>query len=376
MFSKNGQISMRQTFRLFTYDLIGISTLLLPTFLVRGAGTDGFFCILLGSFLGILYISLLGWCIKRMEGDVLEYLKQEISSFFQKLILLFFLVHSVLLSGYCAYTFSGLMLKSLIREESFWLILALVLVIAGYGIIGGIEGRARIYEVVFWFILIPLIIMLVCALPEVDVDRWMPIADSSVMALADGSYLVFLFSTTVFWMLFFPKFISAENQGKALVLCVKRAFILSAVILAALYLILLGAFGKNALATMEFPAVTLMSMVQITGGFLKRTDAFMLGIWFFTLFAFLNTHLFYGSKMLKEMVGKQGNKRYMLCLLVLTFLVSSAFYLFQGAERLFYQYFRYTGVPLLVMLPVIFGIRGRRKKHVKENGSNIKTNGF
>lgn len=369
MFSKNGQISMRQTFRLFTYDLIGISTLLLPTFLAKEAGTDGFFCILLGSFLGILYISLLGWCIQRMEGDVLGYLKQEIGGFFQKLILLFFLVHSVLLAGYCAYTFSVLMLKSLIREESFWLILALVLVIAGYGIIGGIEGRARIYEVVFWFVLIPLVIMLICALPEVDTDRWMPIADSSLMALADGSYLTFLFSTTVFWMLFFPRFISAKNQGKALVSCVKKAFILSAAVLAALYLILLGAFGHRALATMEFPAVTLMSMVQITGGFLKRTDAFMLGIWFFTLFAFLNTNLFYGSKMLKEIVDKEGNKRYMICLLVLTFLVSAVFYLFQGAEDLFYQYFRFIGVPLLVILPIIFGIRGKGKKDANKSES-------
>ena len=40
-----------------------------------------------------------------------------------------------------------------------------------------------------------------------------------------------------------------------------------------LYLILIGLFGVEALAQMKFPAVTMMSRVQVTGGFLKRTES-------------------------------------------------------------------------------------------------------
>ena len=49
MFSNNHQISMRQVFRLFTYDLIGMSTLLLPGLLAGEAGVDGVFAILAGT---------------------------------------------------------------------------------------------------------------------------------------------------------------------------------------------------------------------------------------------------------------------------------------------------------------------------------------
>ncbi len=48
-----------------------------------------------------------------------------------------------------------------------------------------------------------------------------------------------------------------------------------------LYAVLLGSFGKYSLSEIEFPAVVLMSDVQIKGSFFKRADALMLSVWFF-----------------------------------------------------------------------------------------------
>ena len=48
MFSENNRISGRQTFRLLTYDLLGLSTLLVPTVLGQTAGRDGVFSIAIG----------------------------------------------------------------------------------------------------------------------------------------------------------------------------------------------------------------------------------------------------------------------------------------------------------------------------------------
>ena len=60
-----------------------------------------------------------------------------------------------------------------------------------------------------------------------------------------------------------------------------------------LYAVLLGNFGKYSLSEIEFPAVVLMSDVQIKGSFFKRADALMLSVWFFTLFSVLNMSLYY-----------------------------------------------------------------------------------
>ena len=45
MYADNGKISNRQTFRLYVFDLMGISTLLIPPYLAKLSGNDGIFAI-------------------------------------------------------------------------------------------------------------------------------------------------------------------------------------------------------------------------------------------------------------------------------------------------------------------------------------------
>ena len=155
-------------------------------------------------------------------------------------------------------------------------------------------------------------------------------------------------------------YVKKEDREHRLARSIKCAVIFAAVVLASLYLLLLGTFGNGALANMDYPAVTFMSTVQITGGFLKRADALMQGVWFFTLFALLNTNLFYGMTVLKEFVGLKGKKRYMLILLAATFAVAALFYLSKECGRLFIGYWRYAGMPLLILVPGSLLLFGRK----------------
>ena len=80
----------------------------------------------------------------------------------------------ILLAGYVAYHFTNIILKYLLREESFLLILFILVLLAVYGLSGGLEGRARAYEILFWFVMAPLFLMLLSALDEISVDYWTP----------------------------------------------------------------------------------------------------------------------------------------------------------------------------------------------------------
>ena len=52
MFSNNNRISTRQVFRLFVFDFVGESTLILPSQLAAFAGNDGLASIVLGGIMG------------------------------------------------------------------------------------------------------------------------------------------------------------------------------------------------------------------------------------------------------------------------------------------------------------------------------------
>jgi len=252
-------------------------------------------------------------------------------------------------------------------EKQFELVLVLIMILVYYGVSGGIEGRARVYEILFWLILIPLFFMMLLALPGVDADYWLPVMIESPYMILKGAYRVFLCVSVLFLVPFFSEYVSGEHQVYR---CAKKALVWTGLILGALYLILLGMFGADALATMDYPAVTMMSRIQMTGGFLKRADAFMFGIWFFTLYALLNSLVFFAGQLWNR---KKREHRLILLLEVgVVYLVANGFYYSKGMRLLFEKFFVYVGTPFVVLVPVLVCGLLSRKKNISAKGNGEK----
>ena len=370
MFSENNQISGRQVFRLLTYDFLGMGTLLLPTMLADTAGRDGIFCILAGILSTFLYLKLLRYLLKGMKTSYPDFLKQKCGKVCGYVLWGGYFLYFILMASYTAYLFSTLMLNGLVENVSFYLVLLLILLLAFYGMAGGIEGRARVYEILFWFLMIPLFLMLFAACREVKPAYWSPVFVADGKEVLSGSYYVLFCYSMVSIVLFLKEYVADRRKcvGAA-----EKAVWFSGGVFAVLYLILIGLFGAEALAQMKFPAVTMMSRVQITGGFLKRTDAFMFSIWFFTLYAMLNSMVFYSGnlaeKVIRDCGGYLEGKKRMLPYLILLLLVYGVAVLFYRNQQILdsvtFLLWK-IGTPFVVGVPVLLCLTGERKKHNKK----------
>ena len=374
MFSENNQISGRQVFRLLTYDFLGMGTLLLPTMLADTAGRDGIFCILAGILSTFLYLKLLRYLLKGMKTSYPDFLKQKCGKVCGYVLWGGYFLYFILMASYTAYLFSTLMLNGLVENVSFYLVLMLILLLAFYGMAGGIEGRARVYEMLFWFLMIPLFLMLFAACREVKPAYWSPVFVADGKEMLSGSYYVLFCYSMVSIVLFLKEYVA---DRKKCVGAAEKAVWFSGGVFAALYLILIGLFGVGALAQMKFPAVTMMSRVQVTGGFLKRTDAFMFSIWFFTLYAMLNSMVFYSGnlaeKVIRDCGGYLEGKKRMLPYLILLLLV-------YGVTVLFYRNQQFLdcvtfllwkiGTPFVVGVPVLLCLTGRKPNRGMEERSS------
>ena len=351
MFSENQKISKRQIFRLLTFDLLGLSTLLIPPVLAQTAGRDGVFAIVLGTLFGGLFLKVLSCVMKDMGGnDFAGYLEQRCGGVFGRIIEMGYFVYLLLLAGYTAYLFTAVILRHLLREETFYLVLAVIVFLTAYGLISGIEGRARIYELLFWFLLVPLFVMIVCTWDEVDTDYWTPVVTSEWSGLFLGGYAFFSCLALLFLVLFLTPY---GKNGEQIISGGKFALLLVAGIHLILYLVLLGVFGGNALAKMEDAVITLMSTVKVSGGFLKRTDAIMFGIWFFTLYALSGSTVFYSGKILARVVGRKKSVWAYAVVLVLVYLLAISFYKNGRMEQWYLQFICYVGTPFLVLIPLL-----------------------
>lgn len=289
-FAQNESISPRQLYRLYVFNLLGVGTLVLPNNLAR-LGKYGFISIALGVFMAWLFM----WIV----SEVREQKKSIYDRSFGKTAHTKMLIYDLIIAAYelsqaafLAWIFVKLIRDSLIPDESFTVVLLVIMAVCAYALSGGVECRARVYEVVFFFVLIPLAAMLLFALSDVRLDYLMIKdrvgVDFGIADIFAGAYYVFAASISVFNILFVRQRTASQIRWS-----VSKAILTYAGILFLLYAVLLGSFGKYSLSEIEFPAVVLMSDVQIKGSFFKRADALMLSVWFFTLFSVLIMGLYY-----------------------------------------------------------------------------------
>ena len=289
-FAQNESISPRQLYRLYVFNLLGVGTLVLPNNLAK-LGKYGFISIALGVFMAWLFM----WIVSEVrERRKTIYDRSFDKTKYAKMLSydLIIAIYELSQAAFLAWIFVKLIRDSLIPDESFTVVLLVIMAVCAYALSGGVECRARVYEVVFFFVLIPLAAMLLFALSDVRFDYLMIKdrvgVDFGIADIFAGAYYVFAASISVFNILFVR-----ERSVSQIRWSVSKAILTYAGILFLLYAVLLGSFGKYSLSEIEFPAVVLMSDVQIKGSFFKRADALMLSVWFFTLFSVLNMSLYY-----------------------------------------------------------------------------------
>lgn len=380
MFSNNNRISTRQVFRLFVFDFIGMSTLVLPAKLAGTSGCDGVFAIVAGGLFASLYLWYLAWIMNRMDSNLIAYVRQSLPRWGALVMLCFFAAYCILEASYSAYIFADVMKKGLVGGESYTLLLLLILAVAAYAIQSGIESRARVYESLFWVLFVPLFLLLWIAASDVNTVYLHSFFTTPVSEVAGEGLLVFEYLMPVFLVLFFPAYVRKDAQKK-MVAAVYRALWVAVLVFIVFDLILLGSFGERAMAKMRYPALTLMSNIHLRGSFLKRLDAFLLAIWFFTLFALINVFLFYAKQLIAAIGGeftghgnaeRQGDGLKMqkeknakvwstIIAFLLVFVVAEGFCYGSFAEW-FEGYMTYVAIPLLILLPLIIVVWGKYRK--------------
>lgn len=375
MFSSNNKISLRQVYRMFVFDLVGICTLELPAKIANLSDSDGLIAILIGGLMASAFLWYLGRIVAGMGTDLISFMEQSVPVWLAKIILMFLSFHMMLEAGFGAYIFSDVMKRGLIPEESYTMILILILLAAAYAVCGGIESRARLYEVLFVVIAVGLALMFLIAASDFDFSYVGPFLTGSPGSMVKGGLMEVFCFIPLFAVVFFPAYIQ-KSVEKKLIRTVMAALWSAVLVLFLMYLLLLGSFGSGALKSMRYPAVTLMTNIHMDSSFLKRFDAFMLGIWFFTLFALINLYLFYGTKLLTALFvpgasqencvnvpdGQTKKSWFALAAIALLAFVVAELLYYRHGEELFLNYVCYVGMPFLILFPGIALIVGKARR--------------
>lgn len=386
MFSNNDKISPRQIKRLLIFDLFGASSLLLPAQLAK-AGGIGVWSILAGTVMAGLYLWMLIFLGGQVKQDYFTYLQGSFGRLLARLFYIGYAVIGVLVCAWAAKVLSELACSTLLDDREYSVALFLIMLLAVYGGIAGLEARARVYEVLFWVLAAPFLLMIFLCIRQVQPVQWFPLfrqpGQDSLGSFWSGAWQCFAAFLPLTFLLFLqPHLQRKKKSGRS----AAEALMISSIVLEAVYLILFGIFGGKALAGEEYPVITLMGMVKIPGDFIKRMDAVMVSVWFFTLYALVASSFYYSVSLVYQALAvkpdfgqseatleKQSTKTKSIWFFVAAVLVYASAYFFHQSlpiqdklEALFYL----LGTPFAVVVPLLAlglsWIRGRKTS--KGNG--------
>lgn len=363
MFADNWKISLRQISRIMILDLFGLSSLVLPRIVADMTGADGIVCFLLGMGGGILLLGVIQGNVRYMEGSYYQYLKKTMGQILSDVFMVFYLLYFIILAGYVLYQLDILILSWLLPKGNYWMVEVLLLLLAAYGTFRGIEGRVRIYEILFWFLGIPLLIMLIFATGSVDTDIWTPVFYTNGGGYMEHSITVWSYLLPLSGLLFLKEF---AQKPERLVKSGKIAVITVTILNIVIYLILIGNFGQKTVQVLKHPVITLMGMVDLPGGFFTRQDVTMTAIWFFALFALLHTGVFQGTLIMKQLCNEKKSNYSMWVALIFIFFIADSFIKNGFMEDIFKAYQERIALPgmlvILIIVPLVYQVRRIMKK--------------
>lgn len=363
---ENEKLSGRQFGRMLFYDFFALTTLLLPRMLAQIAGMDGFFALAGGYVLGYVFLLFVLAQMRYMGSDYHANLSACFGKVLTALVVVVYLLVALFGAAYGLELLCHVTRQYLVRDTPVWLVLGVLVVLAIYGLGTGLESRGRMYEILFWFVMAPILFLMIMAAYNVEPERWVPVAQAGREQIVPCIYLVF---SLLVCSSFFPILVEGVSDHADMEKGIKRSFLLGACINLVLYLLLTGIFGVPTLAVMDEAVLTLTAMVKVPGGFLERQDVLLCGIWFISMFAFVENTLYYSIWCIRKLTGKKMQGWYLFGAGIIVYVLAACIYRSQRLAYILAKCYMEIAVPVLVGIILAVGILSAWKNR-NENDKN------
>ena len=262
MFSENEKISGRQLYRAIVVTLAGPTLLICPQIAGR-FGADGFLVYLVAGILSWAYLGLMLKCKNSC-----------MTNRFIKILLRVLLCLKLLLLAVGALYLTGDVVSGILLPEThFILILLIVAVALIYWNQGSIENTGRAFEMIFYWVIVPIVVVVAVAMPKVNVDNLN-------MTLSSDTKDIFLAGAAM-WFIFTPAELLAlcgehYRNDKKTNTGVWRGLLMLFAGNVITYGTILGIYGIKGINQGDtYPLLKVMQISGIPGDFLRRVDGFM-----------------------------------------------------------------------------------------------------
>lgn len=353
MFANNQKISVRQLKRLLVMDWIGKISLLLPRYAARTSERDFILGIIIGALITILYTILVCYLSRYITGSFSKYVECRMGRAASFFICLVYWGYMFVNLVYITRVF-GAITKEFMLPEIQENIPCIMLLLGGlYASSEPKERRGRMGEVLYPCVMIPLAILLVVAAFGMKPEHFTAGKANWNLDTVKHSFQVFTAFGGVGLILFESRFL---HKGAVRIKAAVKGVLLTCIGILAVFIIGIGSFGEQGMKALSWPAITLMSNVEIPGGFLQRFDILFLALLLISFFVAASTAFHYLKMISTEMLRKGEDRIYAFPVLLLSVIGVLWCKNADIAEKLFITVNCYILVPIMTVFTVLFAV--------------------
>ncbi|GEM_PF-346302 len=374
MFSENEKISLRQLKRLLIFDLFSVSGLIIPRIAVATAGKDGLITIILAVLYAFIYAWILVSLSKYTGGNYLDYCRRSLGRPLTFLIGILYIVKFFASCVFASRLFGEVINQTLLEDTDPRIIVLLLLIVSAYAASKGFEVRARIAEVLYFIVIIPIFVFLLLGLNKIQLSNLMPLFTESTKDIFIGGYNIFLTFSILELILFSAPLIKFKNikKGKRLLHYIFRAIVVTGILDILLFVVTLGILGRGETQQKLWSMVTVIQIIKLPGSFIQRQDAIILGFWMLSIFSIISAFFYYIS-LVGKYIFRISKQNYLLIPFILLMFGASVIPIETEQFFNYFEYYmKYIGMPQSIILPAVIVFIGRVKK-IKNTRPALKT---
>jgi spore germination protein KB len=274
---EKGRIGTRQLSILIFMMVVGDMMLIYPSVITSYAKQDAWICALIGVPLGMaLILMFLKLCNLYPEKNLIQIARSILGFWPGTLVSGFYLFFFVIGASTHTREVGDFLTSQIFQYTPIRVIILMFVITVGWGLYNGLETMGRSSELLMPILIVFILVLAFCLLPQVDPSNLKPITDTGVVPILQGILVSIIYPVgeLVPIMMIIPYTLQQAHRTRDALMAAGLGNLLLA-ILVTISLLVLGAF----LTQHNIYASFILSQKINIGGFFERIEAIMASSW-------------------------------------------------------------------------------------------------
>ncbi|OME90401.1 endospore germination permease [Paenibacillus sp. FSL K6-1122] len=274
---EQGRLGTRQLTTLIFMMVVGDMMLIYPSVITSYAKQDSWICAFIGVPLGMALMAMfLKLCSMHPEKNLVQMARSILGfwpgTFFSCFYLFFFII------GASTHTreVGDFMTTQIFPYTPLRIIILMFVIVIAWGVSHGLEAMGRSSELLMPVVIVFIVVLAVCLLPQIDIRNLKPVSDTGVVSISQGILvsIIYPIGEVVPIMMILPYVAKQAHRTRDVIIAAGLGSLVLAT-LVTISLLVLGAF----LTQHNIYASFILSQKISIGNFFERIEAIMASSW-------------------------------------------------------------------------------------------------